>query len=329
MNWDSVSRTLQTLCSGPIARSEPMRRHTTLRVGGPAALFYKVQQLEEFARIVEWAQQESVPTFIMGHGSNILVSDRGIPALVLYNACQQVQVGEQTYAETGVAFRELFLKCAQASLSGLEFAVGIPGTLGGALVSNAGAYRSNIADLLIEIDLVSEGKRQRVSPDWMEFSYRDSKLRRPNAPPTALLAVRLRLRPDHRLAILARAREFQRQRISKQPPESSAGSFFKNVYDSALAERLPNLPKPLKEAGVVPAGFLIEACKLKGYTIGGACVSRKHANFLVNRGWATATDFRRLADYVKARVYEAFGVWLEEEVLSVGDWGATESQNVP
>lgn len=329
MNWDALHRTLRTLCSGPIARSEPMRRHTTLRVGGPAALFCKVHQLEEFARIAEWAQQEGVPTFIMGHGSNLLVSDKGIPALVLYNACQQVQIGEQTYAETGVAFRELFLKSAQASLSGLEFAVGIPGTLGGALVSNAGAYRSNIADLLVEIDLVSAGKRQRVSPDWMEFSYRDSKLRRPNAPPTALLAVRLRLRPDNRLAILARARVFQRQRIEKQPPESSAGSFFKNVYDSTLAERLPNLPKPLREAGVVPAGFLIEACKLKGYTLGGACVSRKHANFLINRGWATATDFRRLADFVKARVYDEFGVWLEEEVLSVGDWSETEKANMP
>lgn len=324
MNWDAVLESLTPLCSEPVRRSEPMRRHTTLRVGGPAALFYRVRQIDEFARIAEWCQQHSVPTFIMGHGSNILVSDRGIPALVLYNACDRAEIGEETYAQTGIAFQELFLKTARAGLSGLEFAVGIPGTLGGALVSNAGAYRQNIADLLIAIELVSAGRRQWVAPDWMEFSYRDSKLRRPNAPPTALLSVKLRLKPEQRLKILARARALQRQRIEKQPPESSAGSFFKNVYSYELAERLPQLPKPLREAGVVPAGFLIEACGLKGYTVGGACVSRKHANFLINRGWATARDFRQLADFVKQRVYQQFGVWLEEEVLSVGDWSDPE-----
>ncbi len=324
IEWDALARQLAPLCSRPLQRNEPMRRHTTLRVGGPAALFYRVSNLEEFARISEWAQTHRVPTFIMGHGSNILVSDAGIPALVLYNACERAIIGEETYAETGIPIRELFLKAAQRGLSGLEFAVGIPGTLGGALVSNAGAYRQNIADLLIDIDLVVDGRRQRVSPDWMQFSYRDSRLRRPNAPPTALLAVRMRLTPDSKRAIFDRARHLQRQRIEKQPPESSAGSFFKNVYHRELAERLPNLPAPLKEAGVVPAGFLIEACGLKGYQIGGACVSRKHANFLINRGDATASDFYQLAHKVKQAVHERFGVWLEEEVLYVG-WDA----NVP
>ncbi|OYT69853.1 MAG: UDP-N-acetylenolpyruvoylglucosamine reductase [Armatimonadetes bacterium JP3_11] len=320
MNWEALLEPLSRLCIGVPRRAEPLRRHTTLRVGGPAALFYKTRDLEEFARISLWAHQNAVPVFVMGHGSNILVSDRGLPALVLYNACERMEIGEETYAETGVSFRELFLKTAQAGLSGLEFAVGIPGTLGGALVSNAGAYRSNIADLLIEIDLVSEGVRKRTPPRWMQFSYRDSLLRRPNAPPTSLLAVRLRLKPDRRRDILMRAREFQRQRILKQPPESSAGSFFKNVYNRALAEQLPNLPTPIREAGVVPAGYLIEACGLKGYAVGGACVSRKHANFLINRGWATASDFDRLARHIERVVYETYGVQLEREVLRVGDW---------
>jgi UDP-N-acetylmuramate dehydrogenase len=327
MNWDALLEPLSRLCIGVPRRAEPLRRHTTLRVGGPAALFYKTRDLEEFARISLWAHQNAVPVFVMGHGSNILVSDRGFPALVLYNACERMEIGEETYAETGVSFRELFLKTAQAGLSGLEFAVGIPGTLGGALVSNAGAYRSNIADLLIEIDLVSEGVRKRVPPGWMQFSYRDSLLRRPDAPPTSLLAVRMRLKPDRRHDILKRAREFQLQRILKQPPESSAGSFFKNVYDRALAEQLPNLPMPMREAGVVPAGYLIEACGLKGYAVGGACVSRKHANFLINRGWATASDFDRLARHIECVVYETYGVQLEREVLRVGDW--EERADVP
>jgi UDP-N-acetylmuramate dehydrogenase len=131
----------------------------------------------------------------------------------------------------------------------------------------------------------------------------------------------MHLKPDSKRAIFARARQLQRQRIEKQPPESSAGSFFKNVYDHELVDKLPGLPATLKEAGVVPAGFLIEACGLKGYQIGGACVSRKHANFLINRGNATATDFAQLATKVKHEVHKRFGVWLEEEVLYVG-WDA-------
>lgn len=303
-----------------LKRSEPMEHHTTLRVGGPADLFYRVTEIEEFANLVSWAQRLGIPTFIVGHGSNILVSDRGIRGLVIYNACTRMEIGEITYAETGVPFKELFLKTAQAGLSGLEFAVGIPGTLGGALVSNAGAYRSNIADLLLELDLVADGERIRVDPGWMQFSYRNSRLRRPGAPPTALLAVRLRLRKGNRRAIFTYARSLQRQRIERQPPEASAGSFFKNVYDHELAQRLPDLPPHFREAGVVPAGFLIAACGLKGYQIGGASVSRKHANFLINKSGATATEIRQLAEFVKRVVYERFGVWLEEEVLYVGEW---------
>lgn len=105
MNWDALLEPLARLCSGTPRRAEPLRRHTTLRVGGPAALFYKTRDLDEFAQISVWAHQARVPVFIMGHGSNLLVSDQGIPALVLYNACRQVQIGEETYAETGSPFR--------------------------------------------------------------------------------------------------------------------------------------------------------------------------------------------------------------------------------
>lgn len=316
-----------------LKRNEPMARHTTLRVGGPADLFYRVTDLDEFARLTCHAQRLGIPTFISGHGSNILVSDRGIRGLVIYNACEQVQLGELTIAETGIPFRELFLKTAQASLSGLEFAVGIPGTLGGALVSNAGAYRQNIADLLVELDIVTEGERRRVSPDWMQFSYRDSRLRRGGGSPTALLSVKMELKTGIRRQIFAYARDLQRQRIEKQPPEASAGSFFKNVYDRELAQRLPGLPDNFREAGVVPAGYLIMACGLKGYQIGGAVVAHKHANFLVNKSGATATDLYRLAQHVKKTVHQEYGVLLEEEVLYTGDWqeisGDIESKSAP
>jgi len=300
--------------------NEPLKNYTTLRVGGPADLFYRVTDIEEFAQVVITAHQLCVPTFILGLGSNLLVSDKGIRGLVVYNCCRRIEVGEITFSESGAPFQLLFLKTAQAGLSGLEFAVGIPGTVGGALISNAGAFRENIGDLVETIDVVVEGERQRVTQEWMQFSYRDSILRRPDPPRAAILAVTLRLRRGDRRQIFAKARELQRWRIERQPPNPSAGSFFKNVYDVELAQKLYSLPTGLKEAGVVPAGYLIAEAGLKGTRVGGAMVSVKHANFLINAGGATATDIRKLADLVKQVVFERFGVLLEEEVLTVGDW---------
>jgi UDP-N-acetylmuramate dehydrogenase len=154
----------------------------------------------------------------------------------------------------------------------------------------------------------------------MEFAYRDSRLRRADAKPAALLNVSLILTPASKTRIRLRAKDFQLQRIRKQPWEASAGSFFKNVTDRELAERLPNLPGPMRQAGVVPAAYLSEACGCKGLTIGGASISPRHANFIVNRGAASAADIRALAETLKARVRETFGVNLEEEVLYVGAW---------
>jgi UDP-N-acetylmuramate dehydrogenase len=318
---EALHRLMQAVpVASHLRQNEPLKYYTTLRVGGPADLFYKATAVEEFAQVVIAAQELHVPTFILGLGSNLLVSDKGIRGLVVYNCCRRVEVGEITRAESGASFQQLFLRTAQAGLSGLEFAVGIPGTVGGALISNAGAFRENIGDLVQTIDIVVEGERRQVTKEWMRFSYRDSILRRPNPPRAAILAVTLRLRRGDRWHIFAKAREMQRWRIERQPPNPSAGSFFKNVYDAQLAQQLPSLPPPLKEAGVVPAGYLIAEAGLKGTRVGGAMVSVKHANFLINAGGATATDIRKLADLVKQVVYEKFGVLLEEEVLTVGDW---------
>jgi UDP-N-acetylmuramate dehydrogenase len=155
----------------------------------------------------------------------------------------------------------------------------------------------------------------------MEFSYRDSRLRRSGVGRTVILSCRLHL-PERGAPedILARAKEYQAQRRAKQPYAPSAGSFFKNVNDRRLADSLPTLPPGMKAAGVVPAGYLSELCGLKGLTEGGAQVSDKHANFLINAGGATAADLRRLACRVKDVVMRKFGVALEEEVLYVGDW---------
>jgi UDP-N-acetylmuramate dehydrogenase len=320
-NWEGAVAGLSPAARACIRRNEPLSRHTTLRVGGTADIFVHATDSAVFAEAAQLAQRLALPHVVLGEGSNVCVSDLGIRGLVLHNACHGLEVGERTRADAGYNFMRLFVKTLQGSLAGLEFAVGIPGTVGGALVSNAGAYRANICDLVESIDVVEGGVRRTVGPEWMEFSYRDSRLRRAGGDPAALVGVTLRLKPGNRAEIRLKARDIQMQRITKQPWHASAGSFFKNVNDRALAECLPGLPTPMREAGVVPAAFLSDACGCKGLAVGGAMIARKHANFIVNCGDATASDIRALAGMLAARVWERFGVRLEEEVMYLGDWG--------
>ncbi len=312
---------------GPwLQEHEPMGRHTTLRVGGPARWFWAASDVEQLSQTLSICAQAGIPYLFIGHGSNLLMSDRGYDGLVIQNRCKKTQIGTETCAESGVSFGSLFAQTARAGLSGLEWAIGIPGTVGGALVSNAGAYRGNIGPMVSSIRVFQDGKDTTVGPDWMEFSYRDSRLRRlaeagEQIGRTVILSCLLRFTehgdPNE---IMARAKDYQAQRRAKQPYAPSAGSFFKNVVDRELAARVPGLSPGMREAGVVPAGFLIEACGLKGLREGGAEASAKHANFLINAEGATASDLRRLAQTLKARVHEQFGVCLQEEVLYVGDW---------
>jgi len=318
---DETERVLWDALGDALRCGEPMARHTTLKVGGPARWFWAASDIEILAQVLALCARRDIPYLFIGHGSNLLMSDAGYDGLVIQNRCKGCEVGEETRAESGVSFGSLFMQTARAGFSGLEWAIGIPGTVGGALVSNAGAYRGNIGPLVRSVRVFTDGRDQTVGPQWMEFSYRDSRLRRAGIGRTVILSCTLHLAehgdPD---TILAHAKEYQAQRRAKQPYAPSAGSFFKNVNDKALAESLPHLPAGMKAAGVVPAGFLSEACGLKGLRVGGAEVSPTHANFLVNAGGATASDLRTLACRVKAAVQERFGVALEEEVLYVGDW---------
>lgn len=305
-----------------LTRKKSLRLFTTLKAGGHAELFYHARTRDDLADASIYAQQNEIPTTILGGGSNILPSDQGVSGLVILNTTQIIEFQENgvVISDSGVVLQDLFLKTLQANLAGLEYCVGIPGSVGGALVSNAGAYRSNISEYLVEIEVAYQGKRQWVSPDFMQFSYRDSILRKPDAPQATLLRIKFQLPTGDPKTMYDEAREYQRQRISKQPPSASAGSFFKNVYDQSLAQSLTNLPDGLKSAGVVPAGYLIESCGLKGMRHGGAMIGARHANFLLNVAGATATELRQLANFASDSVKKKFGVQLEEEVLYLGDW---------
>lgn len=310
----------------PIGKDVSLRPFTTLKSGGRAEYFASASSAEELAIISILAQQCHLPTTVLGWGSNVLPSDHGVPGLVLYNNARKIVVESDgvVTAEAGCGFQELFLKTAQKGLRGLEFAVGIPGTVGGALVSNAGAYRSCVSEFLTDLEVAYKGERRWVKPAFMEFSYRDSLLRRPDAPQATIVQIRLKLPKGQPKLIYDEAREYQRQRISKQPPPASAGSFFKNVTDRVLADSIDQLTPGMRAAGVVPAGFLIEACGLKGFRLRGAMFGRKHANFILNVGNAAASDIRRLAGIAKREVFAKFNVRIEEEVLYLGDWSRYE-----
>lgn len=305
-----------------VSRNVCLRDFTMLRAGGPAESFAIADAIDDLAGLASQGQVEGRSLTVIGSGSNILPSDAGVPGLVLLNRTRRVKIARDgnVLCDTGVALQELFLKSAQCGLGGLEFGVGIPGSVGGALASNAGAYRSSIGDLVTELEIVQDGVRSWVPPTHLEFSYRDSLLRRSGGPSCVVLRIRLKLPVRPQKSIYDEAREYQRQRISKQPAPASAGSFFKNVLDRSLADCVPGLTAGMRESGVVPAGFLIEACGLKGYRMGGAMLGARHANFILNVGAASATNIRDLAEYAKRMVKVQFAVDIEEEVLYLGDW---------
>jgi UDP-N-acetylmuramate dehydrogenase len=319
---DDLARDVSAL---NIKRDVSVKTYTTLMAGGNAAYLADIHDVDLFAQAASEAQVRNLPHIILGSGSNILPSDKGYDGLVLVNHCREMRFSaEESYVECGCWFQDVSMRAAQANLSGLEFAVGIPGTLGGALVSNAGAYQASIGDFLTGVEVVRDGKRRWEEPQYLEFAYRDSILRRPDPPAIALLAVKMKLMPKNPKEIYDRARDLQRQRISKQPPHPSAGSFFKNLRDFELAQRVEGLSPTLREKGAVPSAVLIEQCGLKGYTIGRARISERHANFICNLGGATAWDIRLLAKLAREKVMEKFGVEIEEEALYLGDWSDWE-----
>lgn len=298
----------------------------TLRAGGPAEWLIKVHSADEFAEVTRWVLRNDDKLTVLGWGSNVLPSDDGVPGWVIWNQAEQIEFlgGGEIVAETGCGFQSLFLACAKRGVGGLEFAVGIPGSLGGALVSNAGAYRSDVKEFLTSLEVVDGGTRKWVEPEWLGLTYRDSLLRREPGGRRVIIRAKMKLPLRDPKKIYDEAREYQRQRISKQPPPASAGSFFKNVIHPELASTMEGLTPGMRANGVIPAGFLLEAVGLRGYRHRGAMFAERHANFIVNTHRATATEIRELAEIGKQLVQNRFGVELEEEVLYLGDWSRFE-----
>lgn len=289
---------LQQLLPGLELRlDEPMSRHTTFRVGGAAALMACPRQTEELVEAVKLARELEVPTVMVGNGSNLLVDDGGVNAFVVktvpqYSDCQVR--GEELTAQAGILLSQLATRAAQAGLTGLEFAHGIPGSLGGGVTMNAGAYGGEMVQVVRQVGvLCPDGSVETWEGERCEFRYRHSAF---SDGKHLVLWAKLGLKSGNPEEIRAYMRDLAARRREKQPLEyPSAGSTFKRPEGHFAAA-------------------LIDQCGLKGLRVGGAMVSEKHAGFVVNVGNATCSDILNLMEQVKQRVFQATGVELEPEV---------------
>ena len=286
----------------PLLAQEPMAKHTSFRIGGPADVLAQPADEAELAALLKRAGEHAVPVTLIGNGSNLLVRDKGIRGLVikLSNSFSDMKaLGNELTFGSGISLAMASKKAASLSLSGLEFAVGIPGTIGGAVYMNAGAYDGEMAKVVTSVRVMDrEGKISELKASELAFAYRHTALQNSGLIVTSVTCV---LQPDEADAIAAKMADFSQRRISKQPLElPSAGSMFK------------------RPPGYF-AGTLIDQTGLKGYTVGGAQVSTKHAGFVVNVGGATAQDVLQLISDVQSKVFAAHGVRLEPEVLVLGE----------
>jgi UDP-N-acetylmuramate dehydrogenase len=283
------------------ARDEPLSRHTSLHIGGPADYFVRVRSEDDLVGAVRVAREAELPTFILGGGTNLLVADAGIRGVVLANTWSDVSVhGTVIDAASGTPLASVAAAAARASIVGLEWMATVPGTVGGAVHGNAGAFGSDTATAILDARLLDlNGDTWNATADDLKYSYRTSALQHT---PTIVVRARFHGDPGDRATAVRRIKEIANERIAKQPlTQPNTGSIFRNPPGDH-------------------AGRLIEAAGLKGTRIGDAMVSEKHANFIVNTGAARAVDVRELMRRCQAEVKAHFGVDLIPEVELVGEW---------
>lgn len=288
-------------------RGTPLGKQTTMRVGGPADLFTTAHNAFELRGLVRFARSRELPLLLLGRGSNVVVSDRGVRGLVVHVRAEGTRFDGNAYvAEAGTPMARAATETQKAGLSGLEFGLAIPGSTGGAVWANAGAHGADVKAVLESADIVlADGSEARLPASELGLAYRESRFKHQpgDFPAEVVIGARFRLEPASEDVIKARLDDIRHWRQAHQPLGiPSAGSVFRNPVEGPSA------------------GALIEAAGLKGLQEGGATVSPKHANFIVNDRKGTAADVRRLMDRVRATILATNGVDLLPEIVFVGDW---------
>ncbi len=294
---------LQAVFGERLQTNVPLAPYTSARIGGPAEALITAHTSEELAKTISRLWEMGVPFTLLGGGSNVLVSDAGVRGVVVLNRARAVTFFEEipsVWAESGVTFSNLANRVAAKGYTGLEWAATVPGTVGGAVYGNAGAFGGDMAGSLRAAEILTRDGRKQFKAQEMGYGYRTSVMKRGELK-GVVLAAELRLDFGEKEAVLVKMREFTERRKSTQPPGASMGSMFKNP-----------------EGGF--AGKLLEEAGLKGAHIGNAVISPVHANFFVSNGETSAADVKALIDLAQATVQERFGIQLELEIELVGEW---------
>ena len=307
MGLEALTAALRAAGYGAHLRErEPLSAHTSFAVGGPADLLFEAGTLDALVDAVRLARAEGVPWRVLGSGTNVLVADAGIRGVVIVNRCRGYAIGADgtLRAESGALLTDVARAASAAGWAGLAWAVGIPGTIGGAVVNNAGAYGGAMADRVRSVTVLEpSGRREEWGVERLAYAYRTSALKSdPECGRSRIvLEAVLALEPGDREELAAAVRHTEAQRAERVPAGCCAGSVFKRTLQ-------------------YPAGFLIEQAGLKGRRIGAAEVSAQHANFIMNTGAATARDVRTLIEEVQHEVFRTFALRLEPEIQYIGEW---------
>ena len=301
MSDEIVTRLINITGKDNVRINEPMKNHTTFKIGGPAQYYVTPESVTQIQEVVSLCRDMNIPLHVIGNGSNILVGDDGVDGVVLalFNTFSDYEIKDNVItAQAGMSLIKLAVIALREGLTGMEFASGIPGSVGGAVYMNAGAYDGQMKDVVTSVTVLDEAGDIRIlGRDELDMGYRTSTVAKHNM---IVLQVIIELKAGDKEQIKDRMNQLSELRKQKQPLEyPSAGSTFKRPEGCF-------------------AGKLIADAGLKGYSIGGAAVSEKHAGFVVNMGGATAKDVVELTDYIKKRIIEQFGVTLELEIKKIG-----------
>ncbi len=319
-NLHSLTKDLETQTGLKFKTQEPLSRYCSARIGGPAEILVEVGSAEKLEKVITAVWERQLPYVLLGSGSNVLISDEGLSAIVVVNRARgrgRIKISASSgsaaiWAESGINLGTVARIAAEKGFSGLEWAVGIPGTVGGAVANNAGAFDGDIAHSLIVAEILQRNDalasgtilRQRWEAENFDYSYRKSRIKWQNEA-IVVLGANFKITKSEPEIVKAKMNEFNERRKSSQPTGASMGSIFKNPAGDY-------------------AGRLIEAAGLKGRRIGGAQISPAHANFIINTGNACAQDVWELIQVARETVYESFGILLELEIQPLGHFAAYE-----
>ncbi len=306
MNHDDLQGLAQERgLEGRLLHNEPLWKHTSYRIGGPADFYLLVENEQELRDWVKLARELGNPYLIIGRGTNLLVADKGFRGLIIENRCLDFSFDAESHtvhAEAGVPFAVLARKTAEYGAAGLEWAVGIPGTVGGAIVNNAGAYDGAVVDVICRVTILDQkGQIRELTTEKLKLGYRTSRFREQEAHGEAILSSDFTLTAESITVLRKRMARYRSLRRADQPHQPSAGSVFKNPPGRS-------------------AGQLIEQAGLKGKRFGSAQVSLKHANYIVNLGSARANDVLALISLIREEIWQQFDVELELEIELIGEW---------